>query len=197
MIRFKSFLLVFFAGIISVSAQPAKNVSIINALIDESIDSILKSSPGLKQVSFEFNSPPGLKRFKNRVIYGLKSKGIEIYENDISKTRLNYALDDVSVIFSDAFRESFFGGYKSERKVNLDGSYIISENGKVVLSKIFSLQKTDTLDFDEIRNVSGNNFSMKGNDKPGVPFFGSLLEPVIALGAVAVAIFLFFTVRSN
>ena len=185
----------FFGLCDTVSGQPAGNIDVINSLLDESVDMILESVDNVDGLLLEYNSPPQLKRFENRIVYTLTEKGINVLKNKTSSIKLNYALDDVSVSFSEAFRESFFGGYKTERKVKIAGSFILYENGKVSEGKYFNFFKNDTLDYESIQDF--NNGFVAKTEKPDVPFFDSLLEPVIALGTVAVAIFLFFTVRSN
>ncbi len=198
MIRYAIFFIwitFFFGSHVTAAGQPERNIDVIYSLLDESVDMILKSTNDVKELLFEYNSPVRFKRFENRIIYKLRENGIDIFENKFSETKLNYVLDDVSVSYSDAFRESFFGNYKTERKVKIAGSFILYENGKVSVSEYFNLFTSDTLDYESVPDF--NNGFAEGTQKPEVPFFGSLLEPVIALGAVAVAIFLFFTVRSN
>ncbi len=197
MIRLEKILLIFFISGITLWGQSQSDYEIVNSLVDESVNLITESVPPVREISFEFNSPPELRRFKNRVIYALKKNGVEIFENNADIAHLNYALDNVSVSFSDAFRESFLGSYKSERTVKLSGNYFISDKGKILVSNVFLLSKKDTLDYDDITGYDNNGFSFLKTRKPEVPFFGSLLEPVIALGTVAIAIFLFFSVRSN
>ncbi len=197
MIRYVFFMSIMLCTVLhrELSAQPESNMEVINSLLDKSVDMIFPSVENSGELLFEYNSPPQLKRFENRIVYALTGKGINVLKNKPSGLKLNYALDDVSVDFSEAFRESFLGGYKTERKIKISGSFILYENGKVSKGKYFNLLKADTLDYENINDF--NNGFVAEIEKPGIPFFDSLLEPVIALGTVAVAIFLFFTVRSN
>ena len=76
----------------------------------------------------------------------------------------------------------------------LSGNYFISNQSQV---KDFKITAIDTINVENVEYVENRSYPFTRGDLPTEPFFSSILEPVIAIGAAAVVIVLFFSVRSK
>ena len=56
---------------------------------------------------------------------------------------------------------------------------------------------SDTVALSNINNLQNIAYSFTSPEIPNEPFFSSLLEPTIAIGTAAVAVYLFFNIRSK
>ena len=84
-----------------------------------------------------------------------------------------------------------------EREAALSGSYILKEDEKMIKSGMFNFSKIDTVKYDDINSLENQGIPFTTAEVPPEPFFSSLLEPAIAIGAAALTIYLFFNVRSK
>lgn len=198
--------------------SPQKNLEIFYSLIDSSVAFITGKLPGEnRSVVLKMILPGDYQIFETRIVQALRSKGFGIHITgpgvsaaaaageaegkvlpDGSKSiELRYAIDNASVRYGDAFRDGWFGSVKTGRQIQLFTSYVVSENGNVVDSGRFTSDRSDTVLFKELEELENSQFSFTRTVHPGEPFFESLLEPVVAVGAAAAAVYLFFSVRSR
>jgi hypothetical protein len=82
-----------------------------------------------------------------------------------------------------------------QRKIDLSGSYSISK--ETVISERFDYAYIDTVSVDDAKAIENPSFPFTQAEIPSEPFFSSLLEPAIAIGSAALAVILFFTIRSK
>ncbi|MCK5086063.1 MAG: hypothetical protein KAQ90_01025, partial [Melioribacteraceae bacterium] len=180
-------------------AQPHTNLEVINSLIDNSTEQIA-GEINSKTVEFfiDYKSPAEFSFLNEQLISGLTKNNIKINVDTITTgSKIIYSLSDAGVFYSDIFRSGLFGGYLIERKFKLSGSYIIEKNGSVTDSESFNLTKTDTIDYDFINIIETPSLTFTQGNIPSQPFFPSIIEPLIAITAVAITVILFFTVRSK
>lgn len=179
-------------------SQTLSNLERINLLVDQStarISSILKDTTN--SYFLENRTPEEYSVLNNRVISGLSKKGIKINSDSSQLNKINYTISHAGVEYSDLFKDGIFGGYLLERKFNLAGNYVIEKNGDVFSSNTFEINKTDTISYDDYVFIENNSLPFTRSNVPSQPFLPSIIEPVIAITAVAVTIILFFTVRSK
>ena len=55
----------------------------------------------------------------------------------------------------------------------------------------------DTISYDNFAFIENNSLPFTNANVPSEPFLPSIIEPVIAITAIAVTIILFFTVRTK
>lgn len=180
-------------------AQPRTNLEVINSLIDSSAQQIA-AQINSKSVEFfvDYKSPAEFLFLNEQLISGLTKNEIKINVDTITtNSKITYSLSDASVFYSDIFRSGLFGGYLIERKFKLSGSYIIEKNGSVINSESFNLTKIDTIKYDFINIIETPSLAFTQGNIPSEPFFPSIIEPLIAITAIAITIILFFTVRSK
>ncbi|MEW5799633.1 MAG: hypothetical protein AB1728_11575 [Bacteroidota bacterium] len=136
---------------------------------------------------------------RNDLINALTSRRISVHTNVLSAdTLIQCSVQDPSLLYGTVFTESLFGARKVERTLSLTLQIIFSSqsNGAVFYSNKFSMSHTDTVLYSEIQNLDDESLHLKTLSQPQPSLFDSFLEPVIVTVASAVAIYLFFTIRS-
>ncbi|MDP3682613.1 MAG: hypothetical protein Q8S01_01655 [Ignavibacteria bacterium] len=131
-------------------------------------------------------------------------KDYQVFQNSIlshfqkkesGKTRIQFVVKEAKVEYSEPERKSLFGSFVVKRNLKLSGNYsIISESTEV---KDFSYECSDEILYEDIGMVENSSFPFTQGKIPAEPFFSSLLEPTIALGSAAAAVYIFFTARSK
>lgn len=177
---------------LSALSQTRTNIEVYYSLVDSAAQLIVSRLPG-NQNKILLSSPMNdYLLFTNRLKYSIIKKGIA--EVAAAETQVNIAFDKASVKYSDMHRKSFLGSMRVVRKVELGGN--LSIVGQVQPAEFF-FTSTDTIIVDDVKNIENPVYPFTVSDLPAEPFFSSLLEPVVAIGTAAVAIYLFFSVRSK
>ena len=170
----------------------------INSLVDLSTKKISSTlQDNSENYRLENNTPVEYSSLNDRVVSGLTQNGVRINNDSSHSNKINYIISHAGVEYSDLFRDGLFGEYLLERKFNLSGNYIVTETKTVLSSDSFELSKTDTVSYNNITFIENSSLPFTQANTPSEPFLPSILEPVIAITAVAVTIILFFTVRSK
>ena len=108
---------------------------------------------------------------------------------------IDFAVENAAVKYGDVFRDGLLGDFYTTRNFAFKGNYVIEGNEKTV--KNFNYVFKDSVIIDEINNLENNSYAFTRSDIPPEPFLSNFYEPVIAVGAAAVAVFLFFAIRSK
>ncbi len=189
--------ILFFSFLNLVFAQPKTNLEIIYNLVEKNVDQLLRELPHeTNPFNFEFTSPVEYQSLGNRYLNKLSNTGF-LDPAATGKTTLNYSLEQIKIEYSEPFRDGLLGNYLIERNLSLTGTYAYKYENAVKSSEIIGTTYSDTLSYSDIEKVEINHLSFTHGTKPHEPVFESLLEPVIAVGAVIVTIILLFTVRSK
>ncbi|MGE5402014.1 MAG: hypothetical protein ACM3S2_16580 [Ignavibacteriales bacterium] len=196
------FILWLFSGLLwtcQANAQSPSNLDLFYRLVDSSTVKILQNIPaGTENLNLIQALPEGYTLFQNRVIASLRSHGKNILlNNDTAGTSVHYTIDMARVSYPDAFRDGLFGTYKVRREIVLKGSYVILQKGRVGESGSFNFSASDTVRYDDIKSLEDNSVPFTKGEIPSEPIISTIWEPVVALGTAAVAVYLFFTVRSR
>jgi len=133
----------------------------------------------------------------NRVIAGLSKNRIKIDNDSSHSNQIDYLISHEGVEYSDLFRDGLFGEYLLERKFDIMGNYVVEKTGIVISSDTFEISKMDTISYNSFAFIENNSLPFTNANVPSEPFLPSIIEPVIAITAIAVTIILFFTVRSK
>ncbi len=188
-----TFLLFFSPGI----SQTKPNLDIFYSMVDSSAVKLLKSiPPGGNRISLEFNSGNNYLALENRLIKDLTGKGLQISgqenKDDVS---IRFIIDHVELKYGDIYRSGFLGSYYIPRIMKLSGNFTVDKPD--ISESKFSYAYNDTVEYDSLKSTENPAFPFTQGEIPSEPFFSSLLEPVVAVGAAAAAVILFFTVRSK
>jgi hypothetical protein len=128
-----------------------------------------------------------LKRLRYNVFFA--SRGDE--------ATIDLAFVETSVRYGSVFRQSILGERKAERTINT----VISANVRSVQNEVLfagSLSRTlrDTVSVGDIPDLENSSIPFTHGEAPEGGAFDNILAPAIIVGASAVVIYLFFTVRS-
>jgi hypothetical protein len=175
-------------------AQTKTNLEVFNKLIDSSVvkmnDSILATE---KTISLNYNASDVFAVFRNQVVLDFARLGKTI--SSTSANIVDYSVEDANVHYGEMYKDGIFGDYFVPRTVKLKGNYSI-ESGNSVPGK-FNLAFVDSVAVDDIVSLQNPAYPFTQDEVPTEPFFSSLFAPVVAIGSAALAVILFFTVRSK
>jgi hypothetical protein len=178
-------------------AQTESNLENFYSLVDSASTLLLKDISYAKEVNLELNLGNDYSIFANQIRGKLLSNGMKLVSESsylVDLLKVDFVIDNCSVEYGDSFRDGFFGDFFIERNLKLTGNYLISSKPELIK---LELTKTDTINADDYEKVENRSFPFTRGKPPEEPFFSSLLEPVLAVGAAAVAVILFFSVRSK
>ncbi len=104
---------------------------------------------------------------------------------------------DLSVSYKDPFHESFLGRKKANRiiRLSLSGN-IRNAHYEVLFAGTIERTLRDTIAAADIPLVEASTVQFTHGNPLEEGFFENVLQPVVIIGASAVAIYLFFTIRS-
>jgi hypothetical protein len=192
------FLLIFSLPLTFAFAQTKTNLEIIYSLVDSSVSKINRdvNSNNLK-INFSMGNYYSL--FQNQVIADFAKLGRTVLSDSMKPLSgfetINYSIDNAYVKYGEMERNGLLGSFVMPRKIDLSGSYSISEG--TIISERFDFTYTDTVSIDDVKVIENPSFPFTQAEVPSEPFFSSLFEPAIAIGSAALAIILFFTIRSK
>jgi len=190
---------VIFFNIISINtlAQVTTNFEIVETLLVKSINGINDdfTNESNKKIKLDFVVPNDYSVLKNKLIEELQKKGF--YISDKNKYGLNYTVNEIKIHYIEIFRDGILGEYLVSREVKLNGSYYIKNKNEFGKVNSFSFTSSDTVKYNDISKLENIAYSFTSSPLPNEPFFSSIVEPVIAIGTAAVAVYLFFNIRSK
>ena len=191
------FVFIFLLFQTSIYSQSISNLDRFYSLVDSASSLLLKDLGDAKKINLELNLGIDYSIFANQVRGKLLRAGKEIVKTDSSSENtltINFVIDNCFVGYSEPKKDGVFGDFLTERSIELLGNYFISNQSQV---KDFKLTVKDTINVEDVEEVENRSFPFTQGELPPEPFFSSLLEPIVAIGAAAVTIFLFFSVRSK
>lgn len=179
------------------SAQSKTNTQLVDSLIYLSVDKIVEQLKNEERLQLNFIAADDYSILKSKVILFLQKKSFEIVENNNNSKILNYNLDDVKIMYKNVFRDGLFGSYLVGRTADISGLFNINVDGSVGKTTKFNYSLVDTVLYNDLSKLENIAYSFTSAEIPDEPFFSSTLEPAIAVGTAAVAIYLFFNIRSK
>ena len=128
----------------------------------------------------------------------LQQSGHKVVVNLPAVYQADLGIVEMHVGYVDVRTDGMFGGKLVDREVvlNMETRLIDQRSGVVMLSRQFRQELHDTVSLSAVQTLEDANVPVTQGTVPGEGFFTSLVEPLIMLGAVAVAVYLLFTVRS-
>lgn len=192
------FIVVFIFSLSDVFAQTKTNLQVFYNLVDSSVARINQNIT-TNDLQINFTTGNYLAVFRNEVISVFEMLGKTVHPDSVksnsSLTLVNYTLDNTNVNYGEMERDGFFGDFIMPRKINLSGSYSLSNNQ--VKAEKFNLTFEDTVGVDKVKAIENPSYPFTRGEVPSEPFLSSLFEPVVAISSAALAVILFFTIRSK
>lgn len=187
-----SFLLLFLLLSFSAYGQTKTNLELFFQLADSSANELADVIGSDKNVQIDFVLGKDYQVFQNSILSRFQNK---VIDKKSGKIKVQFVLTEVKVAYDEPERKGLFGSFFVKRNVQFSGNYsIISESTNV---KAFSYGIYSEIPFDDIEAVENSSFPFTQGKIPAEPFFSSLLEPAIALGSAAAAVYIFFSARSK
>lgn len=178
-------------------SQTISNLDRFYILIDSASNILIKDLGNIKKINLELNFGVDYSVFANKVRGNLLRSGIQLVSDNSDEqnfVRVNFVVDNSFVGYSEPEKDGIFGDFFIQRTLELSGNYFISNYTKINDFKLFAV---DTINVEEVGNVENRSYPFTQGELPPEPFFSSLLEPFVAIGAAATVIILFFSVRSK
>ena len=131
-------------------------------------------------------------------MHALQSEGYTVVMAQPAAYFAELGVLDMHVAYDDVRRDGLFGAKIVDREVTLNiGARLVEQrSGMLIVNREFRQSVRDTVEVSEIHQLEDPYVSVTQGNLPAEGFFSSLAEPLIMLGAVAVAVYLLFTVRS-
>jgi hypothetical protein len=110
---------------------------------------------------------------------------------------IDLAFAEIAVQYGHAFRENILGERKAERTISTAiSANVRSAQSEVLFAGSLSRTSRDTVSVGDIPNLENSSIPFTHGEAPEGGVFDNILAPAIIVGASAVVIYLFFTVRS-
>lgn len=195
----KSLRFLFFMMILtySSSAQTISNLDKFYSIIDTACTKLVYDLGGYKQVKLDLQLGTYYTVFANRIRGNLLRSGINFIpeiKDSLKGTSVDFIIDNCQVDYSQPEKDGLFGDYYTERTQKVSGSYFISALQNI---NRFIITEKDSVNVSEIEKIENRSYPFTHNEVPGEPFFSSIFEPFVAVGAAAITVILFFSVRSK
>lgn len=132
------------------------------------------------------------------IVHALQSDGYTVVMAQPAAYFAELGVLDMHVAYDNVRRDGLFGAKIVDREVTLNiGARLVEQrSGMLIVNREFRQSVRDTVEVSEIQQLEDPYVSVTQGNLPAEGFFSSLAEPLIMLGAVAVAVYLLFTVRS-
>jgi hypothetical protein len=178
----------------SANSQQTNNLSLFTQLVDSSLVKIKSTIPdSIKNINLQF-SPSSFDVFNSEVIDGLINEGYKL-NSDNNSYKIQYIVKVAAVNYGDIFRAGILGDFFTPRTILFSGNF--NSFGRLISSHEFNYSFIDTVKFDDVKNLENPAYPFTQGKLPSEPFFSGLLEPVVIVGSAALAVILFFTIRSK
>lgn len=129
---------------------------------------------------------------------GLQSLGFGVRQDTAAPLAAAFSLSDAWVEYSNVRKDGLFGSKLVDRKVGiqLTSKFTDRKTGSILWASGKTQSAVDTIELSEINRVENPTIAFTRGTLPRESFFSNFAEPLILLGAIAVAVFLLFNVRS-
>lgn len=184
---------------VQLQCQTKPNLEIFYSLADSAALNAAKNiPPNKKNVKLGLNAGNIYSVFNNRIMESFQRAGKNVLAEpkyDSAVSEVNFNIDKTNVNYGELFQEKLFGDFYAQREISLSGNYLLFSPEPGIHN--FSYSYKDTVNINEIKNIENNAFPFTQGKIPTEPLFSSIYEPVIAVGAAAITVILFFTIRSK
>ncbi len=114
-----------------------------------------------------------------------------------SPNRIILSIENIGVYYSKPFRKWLLSNFEVQREISMEGSYTIFTKGKPLKANTFAFVKKDSVSYEDLKSLETPSLAFTKGKIPEAPFLTSFFEPLIALAAVIISIYLLFSVRSK
>lgn len=182
------------------NTSPLTHKEVLRRLTDEIVTTAVVDDSKLSSTTLVIRTGPSFSQFITpSLTQVLLERHNRIFvEPATHDTVVRCEIGTMTLHYGEPFVESLFSSRKIKRtiSISIDFSVSLQETGEILFSKNYSKQSVDTLYFSAIDRYNDPHIPFSTVQQPTLSFFDTLLEPAIITVASAVAIYLFFTIRS-
>jgi hypothetical protein len=135
---------------------------------------------------------------ESALLQGLSKHKFVLRASGTSDLTGEFGFGKARVEYVDIRRHGFFGSKIVDRKVAvlISAKVVDQQNGSILLGRDFEESYRDTIPLSDIQRVENAGLPLTRGTVPKEGFFSNLAEPLVMLGAIGVAVYLLFSVRS-
>lgn len=132
------------------------------------------------------------------ILRGVGSHGLQPVASGEATLEATLGLTTFQVQYSNIRRDGLFGSRMVDRRVTVGTSVklVDKSSGAILFADQMEEYYTDSIAVSDLEAVEDESLPFTRGKIPEGGFFSSIIEPLVALGAVAVAVLLLFHVRS-
>lgn len=115
-----------------------------------------------------------------------------------ARSEVELGLVRAHVEYANVRRPGLFGTKIIDRTLSVEFvvKVVDSRSGEIVVNRTFVQSATDVVDASDVEKLENAGIPATRGTLPREGFFSTLVEPLVAIGAIAVAVYLLFHVRS-
>jgi len=193
------FLVIVITSNTNLICQSKTNLDVFYSLTDTLVDKINSEIPSNeKQILLTLNLGQSYSLFSNSIKERFIKNGIEIVDqppDELNIPTVDIVMEGAGVEYGEMFRSGFFGAHYIQRYSTIFGNYLQTFSNKGI--EKFEITHIDTIKVEDITSLENPSFPFTQASIPPEPFLSGLAEPIIAIGAAALVVVLFFTIRSE
>ena len=134
---------------------------------------------------------------ESSLLKGMRSSGKPLRLTSPDEAMANFALNETTVRYEDARADGFLGSTIADRLVTVRISSVVrNPSGILLFGDELTESSRDTIEVSLIQSLENPNIPETRGTPPSEGFFSGVAGPLIIIGAVGVAVFLLFHVRS-
>ena len=182
------------------SEPPATNLALIRSLALRVGETVGAAVAGRDSVSIGVTVLPKESAWyvESAVLQGLAKCPFLFSEGRGGVLVAEFGIGSAGVEYTDIRRDGFFGTKLIDRKVTLmiSAKVVDSRSGTILLAKDYQEETQDTIPVDAVADVESPHLPLTRGAVPPEGLFTNAVEPAVTLGAIAVAVYLLFSVRN-
>ena len=178
--------------------EPATNLSLIQKLSREVADSVRTYVRVGDSVSVAIRPKETAWYVASVMVQSMIDGGRIPTESLSAPYEIDFGLLNARVTYGNTRRNAFFGSKILDRKVSIEFNTKVVHRmtGSILFNGNVSRFASDTIEVGDVDKVESAGIPATHGVLPGEGFFSTMLEPLVALGTIAVAVYLLFHVRS-
>ncbi len=176
---------------------PTNNLDVVQRLASDIGRTVSQRLGRTDTVRFRFHPQELAWYVVSGVRTGFSDRGFPTITDGNAETTGEFSLHDLSIRYEEPRGDAVFGERVVDRLVVLSLDVTVIRQGTTLISnERFSETARDTVRMDDIERIENVLIPASKGAMESDGFFSTILEPVALIGAIGVAVFLLFHVRS-
>ena len=180
------------------STKPATNLELIQTLSRQVADTIRTYVKPGDSVSVAVRPMETAWYVSGVIVQAMIDGGRITTQSPLARYEVDVGLFTAQVTYTNTRRKSLFGSRILDRtvRVEFNAKVVDKASGAILLNDKFTTSAADIVEVSDVDKLENAGIPATHGVLPSEGFFSTILEPLVAMGAVAVAVYLLFHVRS-